>query len=240
MLTSSGTAKNGGLTKVQFQLLSFCFCMIISINQVDAVGGNKKKQQIEVEKAAVEADNIAKEDAKKKSTVFYIFLAIWYGIIIFFMGGVISKPPNKTTSTPKPEIKKSSEPADFITKGFLVSSICNFMVMIFSKGFSDNLGKVDPLFNINGCISIILFGLAYASVAYQYKLVPYASLTFVCEKLFYSVWWILWYQKNGSTLPAIKEEDYVTYLYFSQVLGPGAIGWMFFFIYSAWTIRDKF
>ena len=74
---------------------------------------------------------------------------------------------------------------DRISLGFVLAALYNICIVLFSKGFSGDLGAVDPLFGPGGCVGVLLWGLAYLSLARSYSAAPAVALVFALEKLFY-------------------------------------------------------
>ena len=122
---------------------------------------------------------------------------------------------------------------------FVGAGIFNSGILLFSKGLSDNLGEVDPLFNFGGCIGILLWGLAYASTAMSHEQTPATSLVFALEKLFYGAHWLLWLSAEGGKLPAMLKADPLTGAFFC-LYGAGDLAFMAFFAYVAWKWRRNF
>ena len=125
-----------------------------------------------------------------------------------------------------------------IQKGFLLAMAYNLQILIFSKGFSNNLGDIDPLFDSAGCVCIFLWGLAYGSVADRYYLVPAANAVFALEKLFFGHRWMVWILDNHKRLPIMLETDSLTGLFFA-VYGIGDLLSMILFVYAAWISREN-
>ena len=55
---------------------------------------------------------------------------------------------------------------------YIMAGLFNLGIVPFSKFFSDDLGSVDPFFCWEGCVMILLWGLAYASVSNVVEQVP--------------------------------------------------------------------
>lgn len=117
---------------------------------------------------------------------------------------------------------------------YLLSGIYNLNIVLFSKGFRDDLGAVDPFFSPLGCVMIVLWGLAYMAVANVVERVPQLSLVFAVEKVVYGARWILWMQQNyNTTLPQLLTgDDPVTGLFFA-IYGTVDIVCCGLFFYSA-------
>ena len=124
------------------------------------------------------------------------------------------------------------------TLGFWLAFGYNSGIGLFSKGFSNSLGVVDPLFSGDGCIAIQLWGLAYLAIANIYSVAPAIALVFCLEKLFYAQHWLWWMRSHGDTLSSLFEADWLTGLFYA-IYGIGDIGFMCFFGWIAWTYRKN-
>jgi len=127
---------------------------------------------------------------------------------------------------------------DRVSLGFIIAGLYNSGIGIFSKGFSDSLGAVDPLFSSGGCVGIQLWGLAYIALAQRYSVAPAMALVFCLEKLFYAQHWLFWLAEHGSELPAMIEADPLTGSFYS-IYGSGDIVFMVFFGWVAWRWREN-
>jgi hypothetical protein len=81
-----------------------------------------------------------------------------------------------------------------VVKGFWLAGAYNiFGVLIFSNFFRNSLlSSLDPaVFSSVGLIAIILWGLAYCSVARSYQSSPYLVLVFFIEKMLYTTTWLM-------------------------------------------------
>lgn len=127
---------------------------------------------------------------------------------------------------------------DRISLGFILACAYNSGIGIFSKGFSDGLGEIDPLFLGGGCIGIQLWGLAYLSLARCYATAPAVALVFCLEKLFYAQHWLVWMAQNATSLPSMIEDEPLTGIFYA-IYGSGDIAFMIFFGWVAWTFRSN-
>ena len=125
-----------------------------------------------------------------------------------------------------------------ISLGFVLACAYNSGIGIFSKGFSDSLGEIDPLFLGGGCIGIHLWGLAYLALARHYAAAPAVALVFCIEKLFYAQHWLFWIAEHGGSIPAMIETDPLTGIFYA-IYGSGDIAFMFFFGWVAWKYRTE-
>lgn len=122
--------------------------------------------------------------------------------------------------------------------GFILAGLYNSGIGVFSKGFGESLGAIDPLFSANGCIAIQLWGLAYLALKDRHDVVPAMSLVFCLEKLFYGVHWLCWLDQHGQQLPSLIEQDLLTGLFF-YIYGAGDLIFMLFFGWAAWKWRPQ-
>jgi hypothetical protein len=135
----------------------------------------------------------------------------------------------------------SEHPNPVITKGFWLAGAYNiFGVLFFSKLFTNSLlSSLDPaVFSWLGLVAVMLWGLAYCSVAGSYQSVPYLLLVFVLEKMIYTVTWLTWLIKNGSSLPALFSESPLTATYYS-IYGAGDFLFGLFFLWVVIKGRQK-
>jgi hypothetical protein len=136
------------------------------------------------------------------------------------------------------EITKMSNDAranSFITMAFWLAGAYNITgVLLFSKFFTNTLlTSLDPVvFSWLGLVSIMLWGIAYISVAKSYLSVPHLLLVFFIEKMIYTATWLGWLLKNGSMLPSLVTESPLTAICFS-VYGAGDFVFGLFFLWLA-------
>lgn len=117
---------------------------------------------------------------------------------------------------------------------YILAGLYNFSIIIFSKGFSNELlDKYDrEHFNLHGVISILLWGLAYISVYNRYKQVSGLNFVFAIEKFYYVYIWINWMKLNHMNLSTMINEDLLTGLFFS-IYGVGDLLFGLFFLYNS-------
>jgi hypothetical protein len=94
-----------------------------------------------------------------------------------------------------------------ITAGFWLAALYNTCIILFSKGFGNDLGSVDPLFGPSGCVGILLWGAAYFALARKYDVAPSLAAVFCVEKAFYGVHWLQWMAAHQSELAALQAAD---------------------------------
>lgn len=129
-------------------------------------------------------------------------------------------------------------PDSRITKGFWLAGAYNILgVLLFSKLFTNSLlSTLDPaVFSWLGLVAVMLWGLAYCSVARSYQAVPHLLLVFVLEKMIYTATWLMWLIRNGRTLPSLFSESPLTATYYS-IYGAGDFIFGLFFLWVALKI----
>lgn len=121
-----------------------------------------------------------------------------------------------------------------ITMGFLLAGAWNVLGMLsFSKFFTNRLlTSLDPaVFSWLGQIAVVLWGLAYLSVAKSYPYVPWLLVVFFLEKMIYGGRWLVWLFAHGKTLPKIAHESFPTAMFYA-IYGAGDLvfgclfGWL--------------
>ena len=133
-----------------------------------------------------------------------------------------------------------SDVEPIITYGFLLAGAWNVIgILTFSRFFTNRLlATIDPaVFSWLGQVSIVLWGLAYLSVARSYPYVPWLLVVFFVEKMVYGVTWLKWMIAKGKTLPKIASESFVTAAFFS-IYGAGDLVFGFFFGWVALKVMS--
>jgi len=118
-----------------------------------------------------------------------------------------------------------------VVSGFLLAGAYNVLGMLaFSKLFTNELLSAnDPaVFSWLGQVAIVLWGLAYWSVARTYRYVPCLVLVFCIEKLVYTGTWMRWLLENGQALPDIASVSPLTAIFFA-IYGAGDLVFGIFF-----------
>ena len=135
----------------------------------------------------------------------------------------------------------NEHPKSIITKGFWFAGAFNVIgVLVFSQVFTNSLlSSLDPaVFSWLGLVSVMLWGLAYCSVARSYPFVPYLLLVFFLEKMIYTTTWVKWLARNGSTLPSLFAESPLTATFYS-IYGAGDFAFGLFFLWVAIKVLQK-
>jgi hypothetical protein len=102
-------------------------------------------------------------------------------------------------------------------------------ILLFSRGFHNpHLGQAFPgLFGNWGLVCIMLWGLAYLSVASSYKKVPLLIAVFALEKAVYVASWLWWLSHHD--LAALWAQDPLTGAFFA-LYGIIDLGFCLFFL----------
>ena len=124
-----------------------------------------------------------------------------------------------------------NQPSRWIPAGFVLAGVANIGgVLLFSLGFSNaRLGELSPLvLSPFGLLCIMLWGLAYLSVAGGYRHVPWLVAVFALEKFAYVYTWVDWMRQHAEQLPALFGESPLTAVFF-VIYGPNDLLFGLFF-----------
>ncbi|PIB31796.1 hypothetical protein BFP78_07935 [Gaetbulibacter sp. 5U11] len=117
-----------------------------------------------------------------------------------------------------------------ISKGFILAGIMNCSVLLFSRGFTNKtINTYDPDVMSNfGMVMILIWGLAYISVASRFQNVKWLVFIFAIEKLIYGCVWLQWMTTNDVSI--VYDEDKMAGIFYSIY---GINDWLFcvFFLY---------
>ncbi|WP_339919923.1 hypothetical protein [uncultured Flavobacterium sp.] len=121
-----------------------------------------------------------------------------------------------------------------ITKGFIISGLMNASVLIFSRLFTNStIPESDPNVMSNfGLLMILIWGLAYISVAKSYDKVKWLIGIFAIEKFIYGCVWINWILNN--TISEVYEKDLMAGVFYSIY---GINDWVFFIFFILVFLR---
>jgi hypothetical protein len=121
-----------------------------------------------------------------------------------------------------------------ITKGFIIAGFMNLSVLIFSRLFTNStIAEFDTEVMSNfGLLMIVLWGLAYLSVAKNYHNVKWLIAVFAVEKFAYGFTWTKWILNNN--LSDVYEQDTMAGLFYSIY---GINDWLFFVFFLIVFIR---
>lgn len=122
-----------------------------------------------------------------------------------------------------------------ITYGFIAASMMNiFGVLTFSKFFTNStIAEFDPVVMSNfGLLMVLVWGLAYLSVAKDFAKAKWLIAVFSIEKFIYGFVWIKWLLNNN--LSAVYAEDAMAGIFYTIY---GANDWLFFFFFTFVFLR---
>ena len=117
-----------------------------------------------------------------------------------------------------------------ISKGFLIAGFSNILGAGISSRFFTNeaIPAFDPVVMSNfGLLMIMVWGLAYISVAKSYDKVKWLVAVFAVEKLIYGIAWLMWLSKNN--LSDVFAVDTMAGVFYSVY---GVNDWMFFVFFG--------
>ncbi len=127
-----------------------------------------------------------------------------------------------------------------ITKGFILAGLMNSSVLIFSRIFTNpTIPEIDPNVMSNfGLLMILIWGLAYISIAKNYQKVKWLIGVFAIEKFIYGYIWINWILKHN--ISDVYEKDFMAGMFYSVY---GVNDWVFFgffiFVFSRLSKNEK-
>jgi len=116
-----------------------------------------------------------------------------------------------------------------ITRGFVIAGLMNMSVLVFSRFFTNPvIPELDPVVMSNfGLLMIVIWGLAYISVAKNYQYVKWLVGIFAIEKLIYGYTWINWISNNS--IDEAYDKDLFAGIFYSIY---GINDWIFFLFFS--------
>lgn len=121
-----------------------------------------------------------------------------------------------------------------IIKGFILAGLFNMTVLVFSRLFTNPvIPESDPDVMSNfGLLMIVVWGLAYISIANNYYSVKWLVAVFAVEKLIYGLIWINW-MLNNSILD-VYAKDKMAGIFYAVY---GVNDWAFFIFFLLVFIR---
>ncbi len=121
-----------------------------------------------------------------------------------------------------------------ITKGFVIAGLMNMTVLVFSRFFTNSvITESDPVVMSNfGLLMIVVWGLAYISVAKHYHNVKWLVGVFAIEKFIYGFIWIKW-MLNNNVLDVFAKDKMAGIFYGIY----GVNDWLFFIFFLFVIIR---
>lgn len=121
-----------------------------------------------------------------------------------------------------------------ISRGFLLAGLMNTSVLLFSKLFTNEvINETDPSVMSNfGLLMILIWGLAYISVAKNFEKTKWLVGVFVIEKLIYGLVWTNWILNNS--VANVFDKDVFAGVFFSIY---GINDWLFCLFFLLVFIR---
>ncbi|WP_298328455.1 hypothetical protein [uncultured Dokdonia sp.] len=119
--------------------------------------------------------------------------------------------------------------AKTISKLFVMAGLSNVLgVLLLSKGFTNQvmMDAQPEVMGYFGLIAIVLWGLAYITVAKSYAAVPWLIAVFAVEKLAYVIVYLQWFTSHSIT--AVYERDALAGVFYS-IYGLNDFLFMLFF-----------
>lgn len=110
----------------------------------------------------------------------------------------------------------------------MIAGLMNMSVLVFSKFFTNPvIPETDPAVMSNfGLLMIVIWGLAYITIAKTYQNVKWLVGVFAIEKFIYGFNWTNWILNNDLT--AVYDKDLFAGLFFSVY---GVNDWLFFLFF---------
>ena len=124
--------------------------------------------------------------------------------------------------------------SEIITKGFVTAGLMNMAVLIFSRFFTNAvIAEYDPVVMSNfGLLMIVIWGLAYMSVAKSYTNVKWLVGVFAIEKFIYGFIWVKWMLNNN--VSDVFSKDVMAGIFYSIY---GVNDWIFFIFFLLVFLR---
>jgi hypothetical protein len=115
-----------------------------------------------------------------------------------------------------------------ITQGFIISGLMNLTVLVFSRFFTNTtIAEFDPVVMSNfGLLMIVIWGLAYMSIAKNYEKVKWLVGVFVIEKFIYGYIWLKWILNNN--ILDVYQKDKMAGIFYAIY---GINDWLFFLFF---------
>jgi hypothetical protein len=124
--------------------------------------------------------------------------------------------------------------SEIITKGFVTAGLMNMTTFIFSRFFTNAvIAEYDPVVMSNfGLLMIIVWGLAYISVAKNYQNVKWLVGVFAVEKFIYAFTWTRWMLNNK--VSDVFAKDTMAGIFYAVY---GLNDWIFFLFFLLVFLR---
>lgn len=123
---------------------------------------------------------------------------------------------------------------ELIRKGFITAGLMNMTALIFSRFFTNEvIPAYDPVVMSNfGLLMIVVWGVAYISVAKNYHTVKWLVGVFAAEKFIYSFIWTRWMLNNQ--VSEVLAKDTMAGIFYAVY---GLNDWIFFLFFSMVFLR---
>jgi hypothetical protein len=114
-------------------------------------------------------------------------------------------------------------------KGFIIAGLMNMSALIFSRFFTNaTIPEFDSVVMSNfGLLMIVIWGLAYVSIAKNFHYVKWLVGVFAIEKFIYGYVWITWLINNN--IKDVYEKDLMAGMFYSMY---GINDWIFFVFFA--------
>ncbi|MBK8517537.1 MAG: hypothetical protein IPL55_14995 [Saprospiraceae bacterium] len=118
--------------------------------------------------------------------------------------------------------------SETIKKGFVIAGLMNMSVLVFSRFFTNSvIPEYDPVVMSNfGLLMIVVWGLAYISVANNFHNVKWLAVVFAVEKFIYGFVWIQWMLNNN--VSDVFAKDKMAGMFYAVY---GINDWLFFIFF---------
>ena len=131
-------------------------------------------------------------------------------------------------------------PPQWVRKVFGMAGMANIVtILVATRAFTDPLiSQVDPaVFSTPSLVLIMVWGLAYLTVAPHWWKLPPMCLVFMLEKLVFVAMWVRWILSSRDQLPGLWEIDWQIALFYG---GYGIVDTFFsLFFFWAWLQARK-
>ncbi|AMQ90062.1 hypothetical protein [Marinobacter sp. LQ44] len=104
----------------------------------------------------------------------------------------------------------------WIGLAFLAAGAVNIIgMLVISRGFTNDVLAISAphAFSTFGQAMIVVWGMAYISVARSWKDVPWLCFVFFIEKMFYVSAWLIWWGNSADQFSSILEQDRMTAIF---------------------------
>lgn len=128
----------------------------------------------------------------------------------------------------------NTAPNRFVFLGFIAAGFTNIIGMLAASEFFTNTAfhaQSPEVFSPFGTFMVMVWGLAYLSVASNAHKLPAICFVFAFEKAIYVYTWVMWLQSNSGNLSTIQTDAPLLALFYS---GYGIID-LAYALFFAWV-----